>query len=250
MMKEEVKEIKLSKKVSIFSDGTVSGTNIFTENGYEYFIFEGKRVAVHRIIAQYFLNQGNSIEGLDVHHIDFSRNNNNVNNLLILTKQRHCALHRYLETPEGYRQLREDIELWKDKAEYYKKKAQRIENLNIKMEKTLIEQNNMMTKIHKSFEILNNTINNTIIHCNELEIKMKQIDDITKNIQTSTNKTTTGEIISGEENIKTVITKCMDKYGKVTRKNLRLTGVRNYESVYHLYFANKDKYINKSLTKL
>lgn len=244
MMKEEIKKVKLSKKVSIFSDGTVSGTNIFTENGYEYFIFEGKRVAVHRIIAQYFLNQGNSIEGLDVHHIDFSRNNNNVNNLLILTKQRHCALHRYLETPEGYRKLQEDIQIWKDKAEYYRKKAQRIENLNIKMEKVISEQNDMIVKMNKFFEILNNTINNTIIHCNELEIKMKQIDDITKNIQTSTNKTTAGEIISGEKNIKAVITKCMDKYGKVTRKSLRLMGVRNYDSVYHLYFANKDKYIN------
>ena len=243
-MKEEIKEIKLSKKVSIFSDGMVSGANIFIENGYEYFIFEGKRVAVHRIIAQYFLNQGNSIEGLDVHHIDFSRNNNNVNNLLILTKQRHCALHRYLETPEGYRQLREDIELWKDKAEYYKKKAQRIENLNIKMEKTLIEQNNMMIKIHKSFEILNNTL----LHFNELEIllsdKLKQIEDMSKNIQILNNKTT-GETITGEENIKDVITKCMDKYGKVTRKKLQLIGVKNYDSVYHLYYANKDKYISK-----
>lgn len=239
-MKEEVKEVKLSKEVSIFSDGTVSGANIFPENGYEYFIFEGKRVAVHRIIAQYFLNQGNSIEGLDVHHIDFSRNNNNVNNLLILTKQRHCALHRYLETPEGYRQLHEDIQIWKDKAKYYKKKAQRIENLNIKIEQALINQDEVIKNLNISIEKLNNML--LIFNDKFLELDNvvnSKIEALKENvIETSPAPIVILKHYSTFNDKKLLCEKCIKEFGKVTAKNLKNIGCKNSGSVYQWYRYN------------
>lgn len=239
-MKEEVKEVKLSKEVSIFSDGTVSGANIFPENGYEYFIFEGKRVAVHRIIAQYFLNQGNSIEGLDVHHIDFSRNNNNVNNLLILTKQRHCALHRYLETPEGYRQLHEDIQIWKDKAKYYKKKAQRIENLNIKIEQALINQDEVIKNLNISIEKLNNML--LIFNDKFLELDNvvnSKIEALKENvIETSSVPIVILKHYSTFNDKKLLCEKCIKEFGKVTAKNLKNLGCKNSGSVYQWYRYN------------
>ena len=242
-MKEEVKEIKLSKEVSIFSNGTVSGANIFIENGYEYFNFEGKRVAVHRIIAQYFLNQGNSIEELDVHHIDFNRNNNNVNNLLILTKQRHVALHRYLETPEGYRQLQEDIRIWRDKAKYYKKKAQRIENLNVKMEQAVKNQDEVIKNLNISIEKLNNML----LTAND---KFLELDDIINSkigalIKNTADAASTQILISRHYSTfndkKLLCEKCIKEFGKVTAKNLKNLGCKNSGSVYQWYKYNIKK---------
>ena len=62
-----------------------------------------KRVFEHRLIAEkYLLDKENSIEingkrylkpEYDVHHIDFDRTNNDVNNLIVLKKSEHRKLH-------------------------------------------------------------------------------------------------------------------------------------------------------------
>jgi len=61
------------------------------------FVFE------HRLVAEkYLLNDENSIEidgkrylkpEYDVHHLDKNRLNNNLNNLEVITKKKHCELH-------------------------------------------------------------------------------------------------------------------------------------------------------------
>lgn len=228
------KEVKISDKITIYSDGAVTGTNIFEENGYLYIIFEGKRTAIHRLIAQHFINHHISIEGLDVHHIDFNPKNNNVNNLLILTKSRHIALHRYLETPDGYKQLKEDIQTWKDRAEYYRRKAQKIERLNIKMEKALDEQNELLTNWKDSLEKLNKIFNN-------INNKAEELSSIITDKNKTSNEILEKEYCSIPEKLE-LCKKCENEYGKVTCKKLEMLGCKNPGPVYQWYRYNVKRY--------
>ena len=265
------KEVKISDKVSIFSDGTVSGTNVFEENGYLYIIFEGKRTAIHRLVAQHFLNQGNSIEEFDVHHIDFNPKNNNVNNLLILTRRRHAALHCYLDTPEGYRQLQEDIKSWKDKANYYRRKAAKLEKLNELFENNINRQIKLIAAYKESIETLNTILsqqtNTNIINAEHTkeeienvtmtdEDKYKWCDKCIKEYGKVTAKRLSNlgcknsqqvswwwrrhncDVYVDRSNYDEIIKECIDKYGKVTRKNLQKLDVSNYDSVYHLWYKD------------
>ena len=71
------------------------------------FVFE------HRLVAEEFLlNDLNSIKinrkkylkkEYVVHHLDFNRLNNNVDNLLVMTRSDHTALHTSLNTEESFK---------------------------------------------------------------------------------------------------------------------------------------------------
>lgn len=228
-------KIELNNETIILTiDGQINRPT-FTVDGYVYFSVKGERFALHRIVAQYFLNNGKPIDGLDVHHKDFSRDNNAADNLMILTKQQHAAIHRYLETPEGYRKLNEDIEEWKRKADYYRKKAQKIEKLNNQMETYLKKQCNLLERYADAMNKIDAILND----------KIKEIgytDDKKTKYKYEIYSDESLKEISGENEIKEVINECMNKYGKVTRKKLFLCGVKNFDSVYHLYFMNKEKY--------
>lgn len=264
------KEVKISDNVSIFSDGTVSGANVFEENGYLYIIFEGKRTAIHRLIAQHFLNQGNSIEGLDVHHIDFNPKNNNANNLMILTKQYHCTLHRYLETPDSYRKLKEEIQEWKNKTDYYRRKASKLEKINILFEENINRQIKLIERYKESIDLLNtilidqtknvdNKINDAekantvaITDDDKYEWCQKCISEYGK--VTAKKLTILGcinskqvcnwwrlhnsDIYVDRSNYDEIIKECLDKFGKITRRNLQRMNISNYDSVYHLWYKD------------
>ena len=65
----------------------------YGQNDYRYIIFEGKNYFLHRIIAeakyQRLIRKSES-----VHHIDNDKFNNMPDNLQIMTKKAHKALHR------------------------------------------------------------------------------------------------------------------------------------------------------------
>lgn len=80
------------------------------KNGYIYervmshpFSDEDGWVRQHRLVAEkYLLNNENSVcidgkmylaHGYDVHHIDFDKHNNDVSNLMVLTRSEHIKLH-------------------------------------------------------------------------------------------------------------------------------------------------------------
>lgn len=61
------------------------------KRGYR-FVFLGKTTKfVHTLVANAFL--GPNPSRLDVHHIDLSRDNNQIYNLEYLTHKNHCRLH-------------------------------------------------------------------------------------------------------------------------------------------------------------
>lgn len=211
-----MKHIKIKifdETVTLGSDGTIDRPT-FTQDGYVCFSVKGERIALHRTIAQYFLNNGKPIDGLDVHHKDFSRDNNAADNLMILTKHQHIALHRYLETPEGYRKLNEDIEEWKEKADYYRKKAQKIEKLNNMLEKAMMEQTALLYKYKEVNEQLNN-------------IYMESINKINS---IADSKDDSSFIVSKNEAYKYGKI-CLEKFGKVTAKRLQSLGILNFKQV-------------------
>ena len=88
--------------------------------GYRYikpdnqhpFVNNDGYIPEHRLIAEkYLLNDSNSviIDGkryltleFDVHHIDFNRLNNNPQNLIIMTKGEHKALHQKLRIKQHF----------------------------------------------------------------------------------------------------------------------------------------------------
>lgn len=54
-----------------------------------------KGIRVHRLVAKYFSD--NYFEECEVHHKDRNRQNNNINNLMCLTKEAHIKLHKELK---------------------------------------------------------------------------------------------------------------------------------------------------------
>lgn len=56
----------------------------------------GKKVAIHRLVAEYFVYNDNPIEKIEVHHIDTEQRNNKYNNLVWLTVEEHRNIHKEL----------------------------------------------------------------------------------------------------------------------------------------------------------
>lgn len=71
----------------------------FRDNGKGYYQTEinGKEYYLHRLLAISFNKNKEKAEiiknGGEVHHIDFNRNNNNLGNLCIVSKEKHQAIH-------------------------------------------------------------------------------------------------------------------------------------------------------------
>ena len=59
--------------------------------GYQYFFEKGKKVLMHRRIAE--KKYGQLPKEFIVHHIDGHRDNNNKNNLMLLHRKDHFRLH-------------------------------------------------------------------------------------------------------------------------------------------------------------
>ena len=70
----------------------------FTDNGEGYYYTEigGKKYYLHRLLAFSF-NQDQEKEKIkdrcEVHHLDFDRSNNSLDNLCILTPEKHRLIH-------------------------------------------------------------------------------------------------------------------------------------------------------------
>ena len=60
------------------------------ENGY-YRSSDRKRLSLHRYIYEKF--KGKIPDGYLIHHIDFDKNNNNIENLVVMTYSEHRSLH-------------------------------------------------------------------------------------------------------------------------------------------------------------
>lgn len=61
--------------------------------GY-YELTNGKRTPMHIYVWTFY--NGEIEKGMDIHHIDFDKSNNNINNLQLLTKSEHTKLHSKL----------------------------------------------------------------------------------------------------------------------------------------------------------
>ena len=62
--------------------------NLRISRGYLYF----RRKSVHRIVARCFCEDW--FEGCEVHHLDHNKLNNDISNLVCLTKLEHKKIHR------------------------------------------------------------------------------------------------------------------------------------------------------------
>ena len=58
-----------------------------------------KTIQVHILVAKAFL--GIPVDRMEVHHIDRNRTNNNLSNLIWLTKEEHLQVHNSIQT--GYK---------------------------------------------------------------------------------------------------------------------------------------------------
>lgn len=68
-----------------------------TKDGYLLVKINGKNVSVHKLVAAAFCENKYTDQKTEVHHTDLNRNNNNANNLEILTPQEHRKRHRKKE---------------------------------------------------------------------------------------------------------------------------------------------------------
>lgn len=69
----------------------------FLDNGSGYFYTEikGKKYYLHRLLAKVF-NENKAkdrIHPYEVHHIDFNKTNNSLDNLCIISGQKHRTIH-------------------------------------------------------------------------------------------------------------------------------------------------------------
>ena len=62
-------------------------------NGYLYVQLCGKNFYVHRLMASHFLVNDNPKEKTQVHHKDFNRKNNSIDNLEWVSKEEHTKIH-------------------------------------------------------------------------------------------------------------------------------------------------------------
>ena len=69
------------------------GSKGWIEHGYRYICFEGTRIAEHRHLVQQ--REGRKLASNEVvHHVDGDPINNDLSNLVILTRSEHNRLHR------------------------------------------------------------------------------------------------------------------------------------------------------------
>ena len=71
------------------------------KDGYRYiWLSDGSSIKEHRFIMEQFI--GRKLKPNEcVHHIDFNRQNNDINNLLLMTRGEHSRLHREIEKKQG-----------------------------------------------------------------------------------------------------------------------------------------------------
>lgn len=62
-----------------------------------YFVNPGTNMLMHRFV--WLCEKGDIPKGYDVHHIDHDKSNNNISNLILLTRKEHIKLH-FEEMPE------------------------------------------------------------------------------------------------------------------------------------------------------
>jgi len=56
---------------------------------------DGKRYRLHRYVWEYY--NGIIPKGYDIHHKDHNKDNNNIDNLELLTKKEHIEIHKHLD---------------------------------------------------------------------------------------------------------------------------------------------------------
>lgn len=64
---------------------------IYTKQSDGHFV-RGSGNPLHRVVWQYYF--GDIPKGFVIHHIDHDKNNNNIENLRLLTKEQHSIIHR------------------------------------------------------------------------------------------------------------------------------------------------------------
>lgn len=141
-------------------------------------------------------------KNLVIHHIDEDPSNNRVDNLIAVTRQVHKSLHfnkiKSHKPFDNNPDLR-DMKMILNKIEF--------DNYDSTLQKEILEYVESILNVWKSRQTFENIKTNNGIYVNRL-------------------------------NYDSVITECIDKYGKITRKNLQLMSVLNYDSIYHLWYKD------------
>ena len=73
-------------------DELLSHSETRKKNGYTQVLWEGEWQWLHRVIAKEKMG-ADIYEGIEVHHIDGDKKNNHPDNLKVLSKEEHQALH-------------------------------------------------------------------------------------------------------------------------------------------------------------
>lgn len=99
-MQERELALSNGKKIIVCDDGKIF--NLYHKEysiqidkaGYSYIIFGNKHYLIHRLVAQAFLPEYEERRTLQVHHIDFNKQNNALSNLVCLEMKDHQKLHK------------------------------------------------------------------------------------------------------------------------------------------------------------
>ena len=95
--------------------GSVPVYRCFTDKGkrYLYVDINNKSYSLHRLLAITFNGDKNKEKILDnciVHHLDFDLSNNSLNNLCILTPEKHRAIHQIHRRIEKWEEEQRNLE--------------------------------------------------------------------------------------------------------------------------------------------
>lgn len=99
-MQERELTLSNGKKIIVCDDGKIFNSEhkeIFIQIdkfGYCSFFINGKHFLVHRIVAKAFLPDYEERRTLQVHHIDFNKQNNALSNLVCMEIKDHQKLHK------------------------------------------------------------------------------------------------------------------------------------------------------------
>lgn len=89
---EECDDLQISNKGGVKLYGNILPNNtINTHGSYKYVYFKGKSRTIHRLVAEAFLPH--TKEQNIVHHKNFNKTDNSVDNLVWLTEEEHGSIH-------------------------------------------------------------------------------------------------------------------------------------------------------------
>jgi hypothetical protein len=174
---------------------------ITAPNGRSYVKTDCGRKYITHLVYDLFYKKDR--KNLVIHHIDEDLSNNRADNLIAVTRKIHKGLH------------------------FNKMKSHK------RMDHTPVLRNMMKVLNNIEFSDYDSNVQEEIIEFIETLLKYWKSEESFVEVKPKN----TG-IYVDRSNYDTIIAECNKKYNKITRKNLKMLGISNYDSVYHLWYKD------------